>query len=208
MKTTHRSYADDTGDFNRLCRFIIEHNAHVRGFSTWCLGRFVDWKYQLWGDKQSAPGFWGQNAHLWFDGFGELAGLAISIKELRDRLSEYYEQNRNLVLTGQHSAAIGHDIRSLNIGVGSYLSLALRRLEDCPGQGPAAAVRHFAEPSPHGAGRAGWVARGSRGREPPGAPRGAGPRRGAGSSRRRAPGRIGAARAGGPRARAPPAPGS
>ena len=58
-----------------------------------------------------------------------LAGLAISIKELRDRLSRYYEENRNLVLTGQHAAAIGHDIRSLNIGVGGYLKVALRHLE-------------------------------------------------------------------------------
>jgi GNAT superfamily N-acetyltransferase len=78
MKTTHRRYADESGDFNRLSRFIVEHNAHVRSHSTWCLGRFVDWKYGLWGDKLSIPGFWEKNAHLWFDGFGELAGFAIS----------------------------------------------------------------------------------------------------------------------------------
>jgi GNAT superfamily N-acetyltransferase len=78
MKTAHRSYTDGAGDFDRLARFIIEHNAHVRSYSTWCLGRFVDWKYKLWGDKLSTPDFWGQNAHLWFDGFGEVAGLAIS----------------------------------------------------------------------------------------------------------------------------------
>ncbi len=78
MKTTHRDYADESGDFNQLSHFIIEQNAHVRSHSTWCLGRFVDWKYGLWGDKLSIPGFWEKNAHLWFDGFGELAGLAIS----------------------------------------------------------------------------------------------------------------------------------
>lgn len=78
MKTKHRNYADGAGDFNRLARFIIEHNAHVRSYSTWCLGRFVDWKYKLWGDKLSTPDFWEKNAHLWFDGFGEMAGLAIS----------------------------------------------------------------------------------------------------------------------------------
>ena len=61
--------------------------------------------------------------------FSVLAGLAISIKELRDNLSRYYAQNRNLVLTGRHSAAVGHDIRSLNVGVGGYLTLALRNLE-------------------------------------------------------------------------------
>jgi signal transduction histidine kinase len=58
-----------------------------------------------------------------------LSGLAISIKEIRDKLSQYYEENRNLVLTGRHSAAIGHDIRSLNIGVGGYLKMAGRLLE-------------------------------------------------------------------------------
>jgi len=58
-----------------------------------------------------------------------LAGLAISIKELRDKLGQYYEHNRNLVLTGRHAAAIAHDLRSLNVGLGGFLSLALRRLE-------------------------------------------------------------------------------
>jgi signal transduction histidine kinase len=55
-----------------------------------------------------------------------LAGLAISIKELRDRLSRYFEENKNLALTGRHSASIAHDIKSLNIGVGGYLKLAQR----------------------------------------------------------------------------------
>ena len=52
-----------------------------------------------------------------------LAGLAISIKELRDRQSQSFEENKNLALTGKHSAAIAHDIKSLNIGVGGYLKL-------------------------------------------------------------------------------------
>lgn len=63
--------------------------------------------------------------------YSGLAGLVISIKELRDRLSEFYEDNRNLVLTGRHSAAIAHDIRSLNIGVAGFLNMVLRRLEAC-----------------------------------------------------------------------------
>lgn len=62
--------------------------------------------------------------------FAVLAGLAISIKEIRDQLSKYYEDNRNLVLSGRHAASIGHDIRSLNVGVGGYLTLALRYLND------------------------------------------------------------------------------
>ncbi len=78
MKTIHRSYGEDPGDFNRLARFIVANYPHVRSHSTWCLGRFVDWKYGLWGDKLSTPGFWEKNAHLWFDSFGELAGFAIS----------------------------------------------------------------------------------------------------------------------------------
>ncbi|MGD2026726.1 MAG: GNAT family N-acetyltransferase [Anaerolineales bacterium] len=78
MKTTHRNYNDEFGDFNLICRFIQENNAQIRKHSTWCIGRFVDWKYALWGSKLSTPGFHTQNAHLWFDGFGSLAGFAIS----------------------------------------------------------------------------------------------------------------------------------
>ena len=58
-----------------------------------------------------------------------LAGLTISIKELRDKLNRYYEENRNLVLTGRHSTSIAHDIRSINVGVGGYLTMALKQLD-------------------------------------------------------------------------------
>ena len=78
MKTTHRSYSEEAGDFNRLCRFAIEYHDYVRAYSTWCLGRLVDWKYGLYENKLSIAGFWNENAQLWFDGFGELAGVAIS----------------------------------------------------------------------------------------------------------------------------------
>ena len=78
MQTTHRHYDEEAGDFHRLSRFIQENNAQIRKHSTWCIGRFVDWKYALWGDKLTTPGFYQQNAHLWFDGFGNLAGFAIS----------------------------------------------------------------------------------------------------------------------------------
>ena len=78
MKTTHRKYDDEAGDFRRLSRFILEHNADLRAYSTWCIGRFVDWKYGLYESKTAVPDFCGQNAHLWFDDFGELAGFAIA----------------------------------------------------------------------------------------------------------------------------------
>lgn len=78
MKTNHRNYDDNVGDFNLISRFVRENNSQIRKHSTWCIGRFVDWKYALWGKKLSTPGFCEQNAHIWFDGFGSLAGLAIS----------------------------------------------------------------------------------------------------------------------------------
>lgn len=64
--------------------------------------------------------------------YSQVAGLIISIKELRDNLSQFYEANRNLVLSGRHAAAIAHDIRSLNVGVAGFLGLILRRLEKDP----------------------------------------------------------------------------
>lgn len=78
MKTTHRTYAEEAGDFNRLCRFIIANNMQIRSHSTWSLGRVVDWKYGLYENKQAVPDFCGQNAQLWFDAFGDLAGFVIS----------------------------------------------------------------------------------------------------------------------------------
>jgi GNAT superfamily N-acetyltransferase len=78
MKTQHRNYAEEQGDFNRICLFFIDHATDTRQFSTWCLGRFVDWKYGLWGGKLDKPGFWNKNAHLWFDGFDRLAGFVVS----------------------------------------------------------------------------------------------------------------------------------
>ncbi len=78
MKTTHRNYDDEVGDFHHISCFIQANNSQIRKHSTWCIGRFVDWKYALWGNKLSTPGFYRQNAHLWFDGFGSLAGFAIS----------------------------------------------------------------------------------------------------------------------------------
>lgn len=78
MRTTHRSYSEVSGDFNRLCRFVAAENDHLRRHSTWSLGRFVDWKYGLYENKLSSPGFCDRNAHLWFDGFEELAGFVVS----------------------------------------------------------------------------------------------------------------------------------
>jgi GNAT superfamily N-acetyltransferase len=78
MQTTHRPYADEEGDFLRLCRFITDPVAHPRSRSTWCLGRFVDWRYGLWGAKLDEPRFWERNGHLWLDPFGGVAGIALS----------------------------------------------------------------------------------------------------------------------------------
>jgi GNAT superfamily N-acetyltransferase len=78
MKTTHRSYAEEAGDFHRLCHFVINNNAQVRARSTWSLGRLVDWKYGLYESKRAVAAFCDKNAHLWFDAFGDLVGFAIS----------------------------------------------------------------------------------------------------------------------------------
>lgn len=78
MNTTHRSYSESAGDFNRLARFFIDDVANVRARSTWCLGRVVDWKWAVFANKQTTPFFTDDNAHLWFDGFDNLAGFVIS----------------------------------------------------------------------------------------------------------------------------------
>jgi|GEM_PF-472832 GNAT superfamily N-acetyltransferase len=78
MKTTHRNYAEEIGDFNRLARFFAPPSLARRTHTTWCLGRLVDWKYSLFEHKRAYAAFCNENAHLWFDAFGELAGFAIS----------------------------------------------------------------------------------------------------------------------------------
>jgi GNAT superfamily N-acetyltransferase len=78
MKTTHRNYSEESGDFQRLARFFTRQPATPRTHTTWCLGRFVDWKYGLYGNKREFASFCDENAHIWFDAFGELAGFAIS----------------------------------------------------------------------------------------------------------------------------------
>jgi GNAT superfamily N-acetyltransferase len=78
MLTLHRGYSEAYGDFNRLTRFVIENNRAVRTYSTWCLGRLVDWRYSPFPPTRLASSFCSDNAHLWFDGFGELAGFVIS----------------------------------------------------------------------------------------------------------------------------------
>jgi GNAT superfamily N-acetyltransferase len=78
MKTTHRNYSETNGDFNRIARFFTRNPTTRRTHTTWCLGRFVDWKYGLYTDKRFFPAFCDENAHVWFDAFGELAGFVIS----------------------------------------------------------------------------------------------------------------------------------
>lgn len=78
MLTTHRAYAEEAGDFRRIARFFMAHAAHLRTHATWPLVRFVDWKYGLYEHRTAVAGFCAKNACLWFDGFDELAGLALS----------------------------------------------------------------------------------------------------------------------------------
>jgi GNAT superfamily N-acetyltransferase len=84
MKTTHRDYSEVNGDFNDIAQFFTHHPTNRRTHTTWCLGRFVDWKYGLYTSERSFPSFCDENAHLWFDGFGELAGLVISESGMAD----------------------------------------------------------------------------------------------------------------------------
>ena len=78
MKTTHRNYSEEMGDFNRLAHFFFTVGGTPRSLSGWCLGRIVDWKWALYDNKRAYTSFCDQNAHLWFDGYGELAGFAVS----------------------------------------------------------------------------------------------------------------------------------
>ncbi len=77
MKTTHRNYSEENGDFNRLAHFFTSNRTNRRTHTTWCLGRLVDWKYGLYPNKRAFVNFCEENASLWFDGFGELAGFVI-----------------------------------------------------------------------------------------------------------------------------------
>jgi len=86
-------------------------------------------KYVLVVDKKEGAGPFSPDVIAALQDYSVLAGLIISIKEYRDKLNRYYEENRNLVLSGRHSASIAHDIRSLNIGVAGFLDLVLNRLK-------------------------------------------------------------------------------
>lgn len=78
MRTYHRPYSDAAGDFNRIADFITRHYAHIRTHSTWCIGRFADWRYALYDNKVAGADFWSNNAELWLDGFDRLAGISLS----------------------------------------------------------------------------------------------------------------------------------
>jgi len=78
MRTTHRNYSEELGDFNCLIHFFNTVGGVSRTQSAWCLGRIVDWKWARYEKKRAYLSFCDENAHLWFDGFGKLAGFAIS----------------------------------------------------------------------------------------------------------------------------------
>lgn len=77
MKTVHRAYQDRGDDYERMWAFLIE-DYRDRGWFIWTLGRLGDWKYGVWTEKKYIPCFLGDNAHLWFDAFGDLAGFVVS----------------------------------------------------------------------------------------------------------------------------------
>jgi hypothetical protein len=52
MRTTHRSYNEELGDFRRLARFITGNNQDIRTYSTWCIGRFAGWKYAIYNSHR------------------------------------------------------------------------------------------------------------------------------------------------------------
>ncbi|MBW2061943.1 MAG: HAMP domain-containing histidine kinase [Deltaproteobacteria bacterium] len=89
-------------------------------------------KYVLVVDKKEGAGPFSPDVVAALKDYSALAGLIISIKEYRDKLSQYYDENRNLVLSGRHSTSIAHDIRSLNVGVSGFLNLILKRLKKSP----------------------------------------------------------------------------
>lgn len=62
MRTIHRAYDDNLGDFRAVARFFIQHAAHLRTHSTWALSRYVDWRYGLYESRTDRPGFWENNA--------------------------------------------------------------------------------------------------------------------------------------------------
>jgi len=78
VKTTDRDYSEEEGDFFRVVRFFTTPACGTRSQTTWCLGRLVDWKYALYENKRAYAAFCEENAHLWFDAFGNLAGFVIS----------------------------------------------------------------------------------------------------------------------------------
>ncbi len=77
MKTVHRPYQDRSDDFERMWAFLTD-DYRDRGYFIWTHGRLGDWKYGIWSEKKYIPCFLGDNAHLWFDSFGSLAGFVVS----------------------------------------------------------------------------------------------------------------------------------
>jgi GNAT superfamily N-acetyltransferase len=78
MKTTHRNYSEEQGDFRRLAKLFTQHPKNRRTHTTWCLGRYVDWKYGIYANKRQYASFCEENGHIWFEGYGEVAGCVLS----------------------------------------------------------------------------------------------------------------------------------
>jgi GNAT superfamily N-acetyltransferase len=77
MKTTHRPFVYESGDFARMCALTV-HDCGIRGAAfTWHVARLVDWKYNIGKLARRFPGYYSKAAELWFDFYGELAGYVI-----------------------------------------------------------------------------------------------------------------------------------
>lgn len=136
MKTTHRNYSEENGDFHRLAKYFTANCTNRRTHTTWCLGRFMDWKYGLYANKRAFPAFCDENAHLWFDAFGELAGFVVSESGNADfiilTLAGYrflYEEMLTWVLNTWQERASTESTFSTEIT--EYQDWEIRSLERC-----------------------------------------------------------------------------
>jgi len=143
MRTIHRDYAEDAGDFGRLARLVTDDIDHVRAHATWCLGRLCDWKHGLWGAKPSIPRFCERNAHLWFDALGDLVAVAIS-EEGGPQVVVLTTRGHRFLFEEALAWVVGHwgERGTLSIEVTQAAGVEAAALERC-GFGPASTFHAY-----------------------------------------------------------------
>jgi hypothetical protein len=72
------SEVDKGGETQETFARVKDFGDGMRTYSTWCLGRLVDWRYSIWPHKQPIEAYCAANAELWFDGYRELVGFVVS----------------------------------------------------------------------------------------------------------------------------------